>query len=202
MMLILIPVSVILVLIGSIMTLIWNRTSLKEQLRAERTETSRVRAQHMAAKNALKAAEQKSSQFYTGLHYAIATADKAIDAAKMVEVHGAEMRRFFGMVLGPELETGRHAVPAPPLIPAPLPSPVLAQMPAQPPSPAPQAEPRYLPDDLDPEQDEPPRYEHPYPADQHSGYHHAQQPGATGPYVPGAVSVSNATMHYVNEREQ
>lgn len=192
MMLILIPVSVILFLIGSIMALIWNRTSLKEQLRAEQSETSRVRAQHMNTRNALKAAEQKSSEFYTGLHYAIATADKAIDAARMVEVHGAEMRRFFGMVLGPELETGRHSVPAPPLIPAPVPSRVLAQMTAQP-------EPSYQPDDPGPEEDEPPRYEHPYPDNggQHSGYHHA-----TGPSVPRAVSVSNGTMHYLNEREQ
>ena len=176
---VLVPVGIILGLIGAVMALVWNRTSLKEQLHAEQAETSRVREQHINTRNALKAAEQKSAQFYTGLQYAIATADKAIDAARLVEVHGAEMRRFFGMVLGPELETGRHAVPVPPLIPPPLPSRVRAQLPVFEPG-------------EDPEPDRPatPVYEHPYP-ENHPGYHHV---------VPDAVSISNGTVHYSREQ--
>ena len=194
---ILIPVGVILGLIGAVMALIWNRTSLKEQLHAEQAETSRVREQHMNTRNALKAAEQKSAQFYTGLQYAIATADKAIDAARLVEVHGAEMRRFFGMVLGPELETGRHAVPAPPLIPPPLPSRVRAQLPVFEPAPPPAPSADFeRGEDPEPDRPAPPVYEHPYP-ENHPGYHHR-----SGPYVAGAVSVSNPDADYVNEREQ
>jgi hypothetical protein len=191
-MLIVIPVIMILALTGVIMTLVWNRTHLKEELHAERTENSRVRVQNTAAKDALKVAEQKCEALVTGLHMAIGTTDKAVTAARQVEIFGAEMRRFFGMVLGPELESGRHSVPVSPLIPAPMPTRVLAQMPA------PQPEPSYLPDDLDSgEKDEPSVYEHPYP---HPGHHHGpipargnQQHQRSSPLLKGAVKWTTQT---------
>lgn len=119
-MIILIAIAVILALIGVILCMTWRLTRAREDIYRAEHETSRVRVQHMAARDAAKKGEQRCQELLSQMQAQVANTAQALNIARHIQVIGEELHEFFDLVTQPSLE-GSHAKHAITAAPAPVP---------------------------------------------------------------------------------